>query len=686
MRVSSALVPLVASLVLACGGPPPKTGEPRAAGTPPTDVPVARVAATPLDTTCTEPSPDPAAGPRERAVDALLRGEPLEARDLLEAAVRANPRDRAAEALRPAADKGVERKGREAAARVTSARRVTLAPIPLAHATPRPIALASAAARVHLEKASEKKNLIVDEADWEKNNALSRVRRWEGIPEHVPPRVDRVERRASYVHADHAVTPFGTQLVVTAPGRAPLVFDASAAMRGPRTFELGFAQVVGDVLVLELAYNGYAKDSGGKNGYLAAFDVATGALRWVTDPLVANASEALVTATSVVTGYGFTAEPDYLVVVDLATGDVVQKMPVKSGPSAVRLKGEELHVRTYDQDYVFRSTTGFPRAAEAGLSAVVTEPPPVVDTATRCWLRRATTAVATRDVAMLSESLRVLRERPFERALYETLEEQRATLAGERPGAIDLTTAPLVKAPAPPWEAFSANPAPSPPPKVPRLVKTASAASRGTDGSAHAGVFLAPMERGKNARVPAEIPTQYGMEDLRALIPAGGDTRLLVYGGRYLAVVRGRTTERVLDLDTLRHPPRADPTWKEFAEQDVTYAAEQGGVLYVCNGGGSYAKEVYGKKGFVTAIEPATGKILWRSAPLVCDANFAFAGDVLVTGYGFTAEPDYVYLLRRADGATVGRAPLDSAPSWIDVRGSRVHVETYNGSTDLELF
>ena len=55
----------------------------------------------------------------------------------------------------------------------------------------------------------------------------------------------------------------------------------------------------GKALVLELAYNGYAKESGGKNGYFAAYATASGELLWATEPLVSNASEALVAGGSI---------------------------------------------------------------------------------------------------------------------------------------------------------------------------------------------------------------------------------------------------------------------------------------------------------------------------------------------------------------------------------------------------
>ena len=54
---------------------------------------------------------------------------------------------------------------------------------------------------------------------------------------------------------------------------------------------------------------------------------------------------------AVVSGYGFTAEPDFVVVLDLASGAVRQKLKVHGAPSYLRRKGDRLYVRTYDTDY-----------------------------------------------------------------------------------------------------------------------------------------------------------------------------------------------------------------------------------------------------------------------------------------------------------------------------------------------
>jgi hypothetical protein len=168
----------------------------------------------------------------------------------------------------------------------------------------------------------------------------------------------------------------------------------------------------------------------------------------------------------------------------------------------------------------------------------------------------------------------------------------------------------------------------------------------------------------------------YGVETLSAILPAGERT-LLVYGGRYLVTALGeRTIEGILDLDALRHPPNPDPKWAQFAEQDVTHAVLDGERLYVCNGGGSYASEVHGKKGYVTLLDRASGKVIWRSPALVCFREIALLGDYLVTAYGFTKEPNALYLLRTSDGTIAASAPLDSTPEQVEVDNGQILVRT----------
>jgi outer membrane protein assembly factor BamB len=116
---------------------------------------------------------------------------------------------------------------------------------------------------------------------------------------------------------------------------------------------LEWAIVKDGVLFVSNGHRTYAKSSKGENAYVSAVKVDTGQLLWRSAPLVSNSHTFLFRRGHVVTGYGFTAEPDFLFVLDGQTGKTVEKISVKSGPELVLEKDGRLFVRTYDTDYVF---------------------------------------------------------------------------------------------------------------------------------------------------------------------------------------------------------------------------------------------------------------------------------------------------------------------------------------------
>lgn len=624
---------------------------------------------------------------REKAIDLYLADHAADAKVALENVLKADARDRAAVVFRDATERKLADQQQRTAEMLQASKPVRLAAIPAVTTTVKPIA--ETGPKLRLEKLSEKTVSPVRDA---RTDLPSRKDRTRATP--FPQR----GLSATIFHADHTVGIYGTQIVVIAEGKQPLLFDTTAATRGGSRFETTWAQVVGKTLVVGLAYNGYAKDSGGKNGYFAAFDATTGALAWSTGPLVSNSNESLVSGGTIVTGYGFTAEPDFLFVLDLATGKVEQKIPLKSAPESIRAKGDQIFVGAYDSEAVFRAPGGFVEPTAPAVMAA-SEPAPPMNPATRCWVRHATAAIGARDARALAQASLELGRVSHDRALDDALAAEARRLA--TPGTFDLEGAPVVVAPAPPWQERR-GPAPAAPAKAPRLVKTAAHPAspvRNMNPSFVAGepFFLAPVQQGMlpPGAQPA-IPPTYGVSYLHAIIPdervreAGAPPKdahtILIYDGRFLALVDDATSkvERVLDLSAYVDPP-TKKTDALYAREDATFAQLRDGVLYVCNGGGSYAKEVGGKKGFLSALDATTGALLWRSAPLVCNASFSVAGDHLVTGYGFTDEPDFVFLLRRADGAIVQKVAIPSGPESIRRDGNRVHVESYGHVVDFEL-
>lgn len=189
-------------------------------------------------------------------------------------------------------------------------------------------------------------------------------------------------------------------------------------------------------------------------------------------------------------------------------------------------------------------------------------------------------------------------------------------------------------------------------------------------------------ERGP-ASLPNSVPRQL-QDGLLVRAFEAGDSLFLLYGeaafnARSLVAVDPQTYEfrYGYDLQGWRNPPDLESNM--LTDQEITWAVEEGGVLYVALGHRTYAKESGGRNAYVTAIDPRTDRILWRSRPLVANArNFLVLGDLLLTGYGFTAEPDFLYLLDRRTGEVVGRHAVKSAPEHILLKDGLLYVRCYN--------
>ena len=121
---------------------------------------------------------------------------------------------------------------------------------------------------------------------------------------------------------------------------------------GPQ--EITWARQLGRVLVVQTNHLGYATDSGGRNGYLTGIDLDTGKVRWRSPALVANAQNFVVVKGLIVSGYGFTAEKDWLYVVDPATGRVRDRLALPSMAERISVRGERIVVRCYDARVVVR--------------------------------------------------------------------------------------------------------------------------------------------------------------------------------------------------------------------------------------------------------------------------------------------------------------------------------------------
>jgi outer membrane protein assembly factor BamB len=111
----------------------------------------------------------------------------------------------------------------------------------------------------------------------------------------------------------------------------------------------------------------------------------------------------------------------------------------------------------------------------------------------------------------------------------------------------------------------------------------------------------------------------------------------------------------------------------------VEWAREADGVLYVENTHLTFASAPRRRNAYISAIDLNTRRTLWRSPALVADARtFVLDGGYIISRYGFTAEPDFLYLLDRRTGRVLDRLELPSAPELIRRRGNRLYVRTYD--------
>lgn len=191
--------------------------------------------------------------------------------------------------------------------------------------------------------------------------------------------------------------------------------------------------------------------------------------------------------------------------------------------------------------------------------------------------------------------------------------------------------------------------------------------------------------RGIEGNLPDMAPTSYqGMMVVKAIY---SETHLfLIYGsnfaeGRYLLIMdkEANGVLHAYDFKSYEHSPDYDEQAYDYIQQRTTWAAIEGNVLYVSHSHMTYSESSKGMNSYISAIDLTTNAVIWRSKPLVCNtSNFLIVDDVLVTGYGFTSEKDFIYTLNKRSGQIVQTLPVKSGPGAIFRKEDKLFVRTYN--------
>ncbi|MBR4719126.1 MAG: hypothetical protein IKP31_02660 [Lachnospiraceae bacterium] len=110
--------------------------------------------------------------------------------------------------------------------------------------------------------------------------------------------------------------------------------------------------ITDNLLYLNISHRTYSDDCP-VNAFMMCVDIDSGEVMWISKPLVSNSSDFARYGDNMITGYGFTAEDDFIYILNRYTGEISEKIKVKKSPDHFAFVDHDLWVRTYSYDYEF---------------------------------------------------------------------------------------------------------------------------------------------------------------------------------------------------------------------------------------------------------------------------------------------------------------------------------------------
>jgi len=167
--------------------------------------------------------------------------------------------------------------------------------------------------------------------------------------------------------------------------------------------------------------------------------------------------------------------------------------------------------------------------------------------------------------------------------------------------------------------------------------------------------------------VPAPLPETYGLTPVARTF-ARGEDGVLFFGQRYVASIHGRRVKSVIDIAAL-----AFETGGQIPE---LFGAIDGTTLFLGPLGTRTSPVSSTTHAFVTAIDLASGKVLWRSEPRVSTTNLVIIGDYILSACTLAVDKSALFLLRSDTGEIVSQQPMPGALDGIELRGDELKVGT----------
>ena len=89
---------------------------------------------------------------------------------------------------------------------------------------------------------------------------------------------------------------------------------------------------------------------------------------------------------------------------------------------------------------------------------------------------------------------------------------------------------------------------------------------------------------------------------------------------------------------------------------------------------------------FMFAYDLENNKLLWRSGDQTCNTmNFIVKKDVIICGYGFPSEKDYLYQLNLHTGEVIASLELKKQPDLLVPQDNMLYVHTYSYNYTIEM-
>jgi hypothetical protein len=105
-----------------------------------------------------------------------------------------------------------------------------------------------------------------------------------------------------------------------------------------------------------------------------------------------------------------------------------------------------------------------------------------------------------------------------------------------------------------------------------------------------------------------------------------------------------------------------------------------GGHIYFNQACVSYSNEQGGYCSYLFSYNIKNKSLDWKTNRLTSNGIFLVEKDYIISGYGFTQEKDYIFLINRKNGQLIDKYLINSDPQYMEMHDGNLFVVDYNGN------